>query len=89
MMADVSTKDALCYYLFSFILWRNQMVMMICPNCLISLSYKKNICHQCGYEIDKRPLSSQEFLPSIKSSFKPILLHKFKLRRPGKAKLND
>jgi Zn-finger nucleic acid-binding protein len=65
------------------------MVMMICPNCLISLSYQKNTCHQCGYEIDKCPVSSQEFLPRIKSFSKPILLHKLNLKRPNKAKLTD
>ena len=65
------------------------MVMMICPNCLISLFYNKNTCHQCGYKIDKRPVGSQEFLPRIRSFSKPIFLHKLKLKRPGKAKLTD
>ena len=71
-----------------FILWRNQMVMRICPNCLISVSYQKNTCHQCGIKIDKRPQSSQKILPRIKSS-KPILMQKFKLKRSRKLKFVD
>lgn len=47
------------------------MVMQICPNCLISVSYQKNICHQCGYEIEKSPQSSSDILPRIRP-FKPI-----------------
>ena len=64
------------------------MVMKICPNCLISIYYQKNICHQCGYEIDKPHQSSPDNLPRIRS-FKLILLHKFKFRRTGKLKLVD
>jgi hypothetical protein len=64
------------------------MVMKISPNCLNSISYQKNICHQCGHEIDKPPQGSPEILPRIRSS-KPILLHKIKFRRTGKIKLVD
>ena len=64
------------------------MVMKICPNCLISISYQKNVCHQCGYEIDKPPKSSPDILPRIRSS-KPTLLHKFKFSRTSKLKLVD
>ena len=64
------------------------MVMQICPYCLISISYQKNICHQCGYKIDKLPQSSQEILPRIRSS-RPILFHKFKFRRLSKLKMVD
>jgi predicted amidophosphoribosyltransferase len=64
------------------------MVMQICPHCLISVSYQKNICHQCGNEIDKLPQSSQDILPRIRSS-KAILFQKFKLRRSNKLKMVD
>jgi predicted amidophosphoribosyltransferase len=64
------------------------MAMKICPNCLISIYYQKNICHQCGYEIDKPPQSSQDILPRLRSS-KSIFLHKFKFRRASKLKLID
>ena len=64
------------------------MVMQICPNCLISVSYQKNICHQCGNVIDKLPQSSQDILPRIRSS-KAILFQKFKLRRSNKLKMVD
>ena len=64
------------------------MAMKICPNCLISISYQKNICHQCGYEIDELSQSPKVHLPKIRSS-KSILSHKFKFRRSSKLKLVD
>jgi len=64
------------------------MVMQICPYCLISISYQKITCHQCGYKIDKRSQSSQEILPRIRSS-KSVIFHKFKFRRSSKLKLID
>jgi uncharacterized membrane protein YvbJ len=55
------------------------MVMKLCPNCLISVSKEKCVCHQCGHNIDKRPVSkSQKIVPKSRS-YKSILLQKLKL----------
>jgi uncharacterized membrane protein YvbJ len=65
------------------------MVMKICPNCLISVSNEKGLCHQCGHDIDTSPAGkSQEIVPKNRS-YKSILLQKFKFLHSTRTKWID
>ncbi len=54
------------------------MAMNICPNCLIWVSKEKPLCHQCGYDINKRPGRKPQEIVSKSRSYKSVLLDKFK-----------
>ncbi len=62
------------------------MAMIICPNCLVWVSKEKPLCHQCGYDIKKRPASkSQKIVPKSRS-YKSILLQKLKFLKSTRTK---
>ena len=62
------------------------MVMKLCPNCLISVSKEKCVCHQCGHNIDKSPASKSQEIVSKSRSYKSILLKKLKFLQSTKTK---
>lgn len=49
------------------------MVMKICPNCLVGVSKKRRLCHQCGHDIYKRPASKSRNTVSKNKSYRPML----------------
>ena len=65
------------------------MVMMICPNCLISVSKDKPHCHQCGHEINKHPKDRFQEILSKNRSYESVLLHRFKFLQTVRPKLID